>query len=223
MLHNTHLSFLELPTHSKKTIAIVDTSYYNPSSTISGNVLQIILPDRPNVIELPFNTSGVTILNSNNLGITSFVDEQFLTDLPDGAYTAKISICPYDQFWFESTWYRIEKLKCKYYQALLKLDLSECQSCFSPEKDNELQTCWRYIQGIEANMNQGNIRQCSKFYNVATYILDDILNCSCSGKDKSRGWGQGQRHGGSWKWPNGNPEGSPYGFALSAPTGKCCG
>ncbi len=216
--HSTKLSFLELPTHSLKTIALVDTSYYNPSVQISGSVLQILLPDRPGAIELPFNTSGVTILNSSNLGITNFVDEQFNTDLPDGAYTAKISICPYDQFWYESTWYRTEKLKCKYHQALLKLDISECQECYSPEKDNEIWTAFRYIEGIEANMNQGNLLMCNKLYNVADYILNDIINCNCKNSNRSRGWGQGARHKGNW---NNNPEGIEYGFGLFAPTGKC--
>ena len=218
MIHNSHLSFLELPTHNLKTIALADTSYYNPNSIITGNILQIRLPDRDKVIELPYNSNGVTILNSNSLGITNIVDEQFLIDLPDGAYTAKISICPYDQFWFESTWYRIDQLQCKYYNAILKLDLSQCQECFSPEVDNEIWTAKRFIDGIKANVEQGNINQASKLYNVANYILDDILNCTCKGQNKSRGWGQGKRHSGNW---NNNSPGSPYGFSLMAPTGKC--
>lgn len=220
MIHNTRLSFLVLDTHSNKTMAIVDTSYYNTTAITTGSVLQIILPDRPGAIELPFNANGVTILNSNNLGITNVLDENFFTDLPDGAYTAKISICPYDQFWYENTWYRTGKLQCKYYNAILKLDLSECQSCFSPEKDNEIWTAKRFIEGIHANMEQGNIRKATQLYNVANYILDDILNCNCSGANKTRGWGQGKRNNTNWKGWQGSSE---YGFAISSPTGYCCG
>ena len=190
--------------------------------TNTGGVLQVRLPDREQIIELPFNQGGVTILNSSNLGITNVVQEDFLTDLPDGAYTAKISVCPYDQFWYEATWYRIDKLQCKYYNAILKLDLSQCQSCYSPETDNEIWTAKRFIEGIQANVDQGNIRQATKLYNVASYILEDILRCSCKGENKSRGWGQGKRSNG--RWDNALPGYDGHGFQLSAPRGKCnCG
>ena len=221
-MQNTRLSFLEVPTHSSKTIALVDSSIYNPLATITGNVLQVLLPDRPTPIELPFNKGAVTILNSSNLGISNSITE--LVDLPDGAYTAKISICPYDQFWYESTWYRTSKLECKYFNAILKLDLSECQECYSPEKDNEIWTCKRFIEGIHANMQQGNIRKATQLYNVANYILDDILNCNCRGANKQRGWGQGKRNSTNGAWNGWNWQGSgEYGFSLASPTGQCCG
>lgn len=216
MLHNSKLSFQPIDLHACGLLGILDVSYYSPLQEQTGMVLQIIRPDRSGAIEVPYIQNGITVFNSNSLGITNVMSEEDLTDLPDGAYTVKMSMCPYDQYWYEATFYRTCQLMCKYYKAILKLDLTECQSCFSPETDNELQTVKRFIDGIHANVNDGNIKQATKLYRVANYILDDILQCNCSNDNKGRGWGQGKRHKGF----GGNLD--RYGFQTFSPTGNCC-
>ena len=110
MIKNTHIDFNIFDTYDCKTLGLVDISYYNPEMTISGMTLQVIVPGMDNIMELNYNKGGVTVLNSNNLGITKVWDFDDLVELPDGAYTIKMSICPYDQYWAEKTVERLALL-----------------------------------------------------------------------------------------------------------------
>ncbi len=172
----TKLSFQIVNSYSCSTIAFLDSSYYNPLHEISNPSLQVITPFESTVQELSYIYKGVTILNSNNLGITG----SELQELPDGIYTAKISVCPEEQYFYEETWYRTCLLDCKYKQALLKLGITECDNCFDPKKYSELSKARTYIDGIHANTEVGNLKQAGAFYKAAGKILDNILFCeSC--------------------------------------------
>src|SRR6187399_3365833 len=113
----TKLSFTELPTNDCRTLAFADTSIYG--SEAEGATLQVQLPDKESIIELTYKAGGVTILNSNTLKYSKVRSQNELLDLPDGVYTLKISVCPYDMYWYEKDLYRICKLQCKYNKALL--------------------------------------------------------------------------------------------------------
>lgn len=72
-------------------------SYYNPLQEIKNATLQVITPFDEEAVEVRYNKNSITILNSNNLKITNVLDTDNLTELPDGLYTAKMSVCPEDQ------------------------------------------------------------------------------------------------------------------------------
>lgn len=178
-LVNTSLSFEILDTFSCKTMAIADTSFYAEGMTITGNVLQVELPDREQVIELNYVEGGVTILNSNSLKYTKVTEYDDLIDLPDGFYTAKISVCPYNQYKFERSWYRTCQLECKLGQAILKMGINSCGNCFSNVKMQQLQLADFYIKAIHANVVDANVNAANTLYTKANTIIDDILNCDC--------------------------------------------
>lgn len=179
MIKNTKLSFSVIDTHSCHTFGIADLSYYNPLQEIKNATLQVITPFDDEAVEVRYNKNSITILNSNNLKITNVLDTDNLVELPDGLYTAKMSICPEDQFYFEKSWFRTCQLECKYNKALLKLDISECSTCFDKDKLAQLQRTNIYIQGIKANVENCNIAQAKKLYSAASKILENILNCNC--------------------------------------------
>lgn len=180
-IRGTQLSFKVLDGDDCKSFIILDTSYYNSAQNCGGATLQIVSPFSSKVVELDYLTNGVTILNSNNLGITNTWNEADLQALPDGLYTAKISICPHDKFWYEKSWYRTCKLECKYNQAVLKLGLTECSNCLDPNMTASLHRALLYIQGVKANTVTANIKKSSDLYKAADKILDKILgsNCNC--------------------------------------------
>ena len=177
MLHQTRLSFGIIDTDSCKYAAFVDQSFYNEDMTVTGGTLQVITPGSEDAIELSYVQNGVTLLNSNSLGLSNVVDIEDLLDLPDGLYIGKISICPYDQFWYEKTWYRTCLLECKYNKGVLELDLNKCTTCYSEEKAAKLAKAWMYIQGIHANAEVGNYVKCHELYEVADKMLTQILEC----------------------------------------------
>lgn len=179
MLHSTYINFNIIDTFNCKTLGIVDTSYYNPSMTISGYTLQVLVPGYDDPVELTYYPSGVTILNSNLLGITKVNNFDDLLDLPDGMYTIKLSICPYDQFWKETSFYRTCRLECRYAQALLNLDFDTCTGCFESSKVNKLKEVKIYIEGVKANMTDCNVKKATELYQKADSILEKLLNCNC--------------------------------------------
>tara|TARA_R110000868_G_scaffold1729_5_gene13917 strand:+ start:15112 stop:15654 length:543 start_codon:yes stop_codon:yes gene_type:complete len=178
-INTTRLSFDVLPSTNCKLLYLIDNSFYADNITVTGNTLQIISPFSEDVIELSYKQNGVTVLNSNNLNITNVGDLQYLDELPDGAYYAKISICPYDSFWYEKTWYRTCKIECKWHKALLNLDVNTCEECFNKSKQDKLMKAWVYIEAVKANADNNDFVKATSLYEKADKILTDILNCEC--------------------------------------------
>jgi len=179
MIKNTKLKFEVLDTKDCSTIAIVDTSIYNSIQKNDGLIFQIITPFDPSPIELNFYRNSITFLNSNLLGITSTSNYESLQDLPDGLYTGKISMCPYDKFFYEKSWFRTCQLECIYKKAVLKLNISSCESCFSKEKLDRLQRAFIYIEGAKFNAEKSNLKEANKLYSAAEKILKNISDCEC--------------------------------------------
>lgn len=181
MLKSTKLSFSLLPDNDCKTLSIVDTSFYSQNQTIANATLQVITPFDDTPVELDYYKNAVTILNSNSLKITNVNDLDNLVNLPDGLYTAKISICPENQYWYEKSWYRTCQLQCKYDQAFLQLNIQSCEACFSPDKLERLERARMYMYGCLVNTKNCNQREAKKLYSAADKILSNLLDC-CSCK-----------------------------------------
>jgi hypothetical protein len=179
-LTTTYIDFTILDTYNNKTMGIADISYYSSAMISTGYTLQILVPGYEDPAELNYYPNGVTILNSNLLNITRVADQADLLDLPDGVYTIKMSICPFDNFWKERTFYRTSRLECKYSQALLTLDFSQCTDCFSTTKVQNLSLAKIYIEGVHANMVDCNLKKATELYQKANAILDNLLNCNCA-------------------------------------------
>lgn len=177
---NTSLDFSFIDTHTCKTIGVMDISYYNPAQTIIEPTMQVLAPGYTTPVELTYYKGGVTILNSSNLNIKKVLDPKDYIELPDGPYTIKISICPHDQFYKERTYYRMCKLECLYFQALLKLELSKCTACYSKDKMEKLKLAGLYMEGVLSNTNDCNLTQANELYSTASKILDNLINCDCN-------------------------------------------
>lgn len=172
----TKLSFDVMDTNNTKTMGLMDTSQYDENA--SGFTLLILIPGYTEPVELNYYKNGGTILNSNNLKLTNVTSPSLYTELPDGLWTAKISVCPHETNWFEKSWYRTKVLECKYYKAFLQLELSLCTNCYNKNKKQKLDLIWTYIQGVHANVVDANYKQATALYSTALDLLDKMLDCS---------------------------------------------
>lgn len=179
MVQTTSLNFNVLDNNDCQTLAILDISYYSPLQQVTGNILQVLVPGYLKPVEVYYNQSGVTVLNSNNLKVTNVIGPENYVDLPDGAYVIKMSFCPYDQHWVEKVFYRTCKIECKYDTAILQLDLNNCTTCYDAKLAETINTIRLYIDGCKANARNNNLRVATQLYNVANKMLDDIINCDC--------------------------------------------
>lgn len=187
MLTSTKLSFEILESNSCKTLSLADTSIYSNSQTLANATLQVITPFDDAPVELDYYRGAVTVLNSNTLKITNVYDFSNLVDLPDGLYTAKISVCPEDVYWYEKSWYRTCLLECKYDKAFLNLNIQSCEVCFSPEKLQRLERARMYIYGCKVSARDCNNKQADSLYKGADKILNNLLLCDCNGNQFNRG------------------------------------
>lgn len=179
MIKSAKLSFSVIPQDSCKLLMILDTSFYGDIELPQNATIQIVTPFDDTPVETDYYKNAVTVFNSNTLKITNVYDTEYLADLPDGLYTAKISMCPEDQYWYEDSWYRTCLLDCKYDKAFLKLNIQSCENCFSPEKIQTLTRVKMYIMGCKANAKACNMKEAEKLYKAASKLLDKLLECSC--------------------------------------------
>ena len=186
---NTFLDFIVPESFDLRKLVIIDTSFYNPLQQITGNLIQLKVPGYINPVELSYNQSAVSIFNSNTLGISNVSDEELLLPLPDGPYIIKMSICNYENNWVEKIDYRTSQIEVKYDKALLRLNLSECATCFNSSMMSKLNTANVYIQGCKANSRTGNLKKAKELYNVANRLLDDLINCT-NCKENTHGSGR---------------------------------
>lgn len=173
----TELSFDVLNTNNIKTIALNDTSIYKSGD--SGFTLLVAIPGYlpEDAVELSYYKNGVITLNSNSLKLSNVTSPSLYLELPDGLWTAKISVCPYETNWYEKSWYRTAVLECKYYKAFLQLELNICTSCYNKNKKEKLDLVWTYIQGVHSNANDGNYRKASELYSTALDLVEKLLDC----------------------------------------------
>lgn len=176
---STQLSFDILETNNCNTMAILDTSVYLNPDVVEGKVLQIQPPNGYDLIETNYNQSAVTLINTNVLTLTSVSNSKYLEELPDGLYTIKISVCPYDIFWAEKQIFRTCQIWCKFYKAFLKTKINGCSQCLSNKTLDNLRKAEDYLIGVDANITTGNFSSAAKNYEVANSILDKILDCDC--------------------------------------------
>lgn len=172
------LSFQIVELNSCSLLGVMDTSYYS-SEVFESPTLQVLIPGYDEVVELNYYPNEVTILNSGNLGLSNIADDGDYLALPDGLWTIKISICPFEDNWFQKQFFRTCQIECKFYKAFLNLELNKCETCYNEQKAVKLNTAWMYIQGVKANVADCNFEKASELYSIANKILDDLIECDC--------------------------------------------
>jgi hypothetical protein len=179
----SRLSFDIIDTHDFKTLGIVDTSWYNPLITIETPTIEILPPGYVNAVSPFFMVKALNVYNSNGVGITKASCEEELVDLPDGLWKVKYSICPNDKLFIEKFFLRTDKLRCRYNQAFLTLDLkNECE--YREDKMKKLNEIELYIKGAIAAANDQNAKDAHDFYQKADKLLSKYSDqvgglCGC--------------------------------------------
>lgn len=176
----SRLSFDIIDTHDFKTLGIVDTSWYNPDIIIETPTIEILPPGYVIATSPFFMTKALNVYNSNGVGITKASCEEALIELPDGIWKFKYSICPNDKLFIEKFFLRTDKIQCRYTQAFLNLDLSDCDSNEDKKtKMKKLEEIEFYINGAIAAANNQDPKLATDLYQKADKLLDRYGNCRC--------------------------------------------
>jgi hypothetical protein len=156
---NLDISILD--TNSPRTLAILDLSKYDSVPTSAS--VQITIPGF-NTVSVTLNTRKVTIVNSNTLGISNVTDASKLAELPDGIYKVVYTLSGTT---VTKSFMRIEKLRCKYENAILKSEMSDMKKLIDIEF---------LIQSSVASANVCNNNLAVDLYKEAGKRLDNLLN-----------------------------------------------
>lgn len=176
---NTALDFSKVETDNCKTLGIVDESYYAPTPVISSPELTIWIPGFSNPVIVSFIPRKVNIINSNDLGLTTAASPDALSNIPDGVYKVKYTMTPATTYSVEKIFFRVCKLNCRYQNALLKLDIFNCDDVQRKARMNKLREIELLIASAVAAANVCNTVLAYDLYHRAERELERLKIDKC--------------------------------------------
>lgn len=170
------LDFEIIPTGNLKTLVFIDSSEY--FSEPERPLLEVTLPGYSKYFLLNIAARKVNTFNSNTIGLTELLNDSELIDLPDGAYSFRFKICPYDKAYIDKKFFRTTYIETKLADLFEKIEGEDC----SKKEDRELQGYITEIlvllEGAKAVVNN-NEKKANKFYQIADSLINKLLNDIC--------------------------------------------
>ena len=157
-------------------LVVKDASYYNPDIEVTNAYLEILPPGFRENLLIEVDPRFIEILDSNSLNLTSPCKDNSLSELPDGLWTIRYSICPNDKLYVEYTFLRNTKQLIEFQK--LYCALNHCSSLELENKLKELEVINSYIKAAEYKAECGQYKQALELYDYANKLIkkDD---CGC--------------------------------------------
>lgn len=168
-LKSHKLDFEILPTSNPKTLLFMDASEYMDQP--DRPLLEVTFPGHTKYFLVNVAASKINTFNSNTLGYSERFDTNCLVELPDGVYTLKFKVCPYDQVFLQKYHLRTVQLRRDLRKLLTNLncDISESMS-------RDIVDLMLLIETAEANAEENYARKASDQYQEAVVKLESLLN-----------------------------------------------
>lgn len=171
-VHQHILDFEIIETGNLKTIVFIDSSQYmeNPESPL----LEITIPGTNKYLLVAIQPRKVNTFNSNTLNLTPYIlNDCDLIDLPDGVYSYKYKICPYQYI-----------NRAKYYLRATKLlnsldiflDSFEFSDKIADEDRSTIIDINILIESAKASAELGNTERASNKYHLADKKVKSLLD-----------------------------------------------
>lgn len=170
------LDFEIIPTGNPKTLVFIDSSDYfrEPERPL----LEVTLPGYNKYFLLNVTARKVNTFNSNTIGLTELLNGDSLVNLPDGIYTYKYKICPYEET------YKIKKF---FRTTLIEKDLDDLyhqienpENLTPDEKEFEYQLVELQSAIIGAQATVYDERKANSYYKAAQKIISQLKTGICN-------------------------------------------
>lgn len=125
-IHRHELDFEIFPNSNPLTVIFVDTSDYMEQP--ERPLLEVILPGYTKYFLVNIVANKVNTLNSNTIGLTETLSNTNLAALPDGVWTFKYKICPYDKVYVRKCHLRTTALDCSIAKIYDKFEDVDCHT-----------------------------------------------------------------------------------------------
>lgn len=168
-LKSHKLDFEILPNSNPKTLLFLDASDY--MSQPERPLLEITFPGHTKYFLVNVAASKVNTFNSGSIGYSDSFQTNCLVDLPDGVYTLKYKICPYEDVYLQKYHLRTVQIKKDLKKLLRNLDCD-----ISDRMTRDIMDLMLLIETAEANAEDNYPKKASEQYQEAQNILERLLN-----------------------------------------------
>lgn len=176
--HRNYLDFEILETGNPKTLVLVDSSQYMEPP--DRPLLEVFLPGFNKYLLTNVVASQVNTFNSSTLNLNPTLNINFLQDLPDGVWSFRYKICPYDYNFTDKKHMRVTLLQGKLNRLYTHVSIDGC-SCPTQTDvfiQKELTRIHILIEGAKSVVNIDSIKA-FKYYNLANRLIDELLEKFC--------------------------------------------
>lgn len=172
------LDFEIIPTGNPKTLVFLDSSDYfrEPERPL----LEITLPGYSKYFLVNIVARKLNTFNSNTIGFTELLNQDCLVDLPDGIYTFKYKICPYDETYIIKKVFRTTLIEQELDDLYLQIENPENITPDERVFEYKLVEIHSGIAGAKAAAKKGDDRKANSFYNVAQKLIDELKEGICN-------------------------------------------
>jgi len=164
-----------------KLLIVKDASYYNPDVAVTNAKLDLQYPNSNEYVNIPVGKNFSYIINSNTIGLTNVNNSDVLSDLPDGLWTIKYSICPNDELYVEYTFLRNVKQLIKYHNLFCQIEIDKCNKKQYLEDLKKIREIKDLIDAAQYLADDcGKYEKSIELYNEAEEMLNEFTNdCKC--------------------------------------------
>ena len=164
-----------------KLLIVKDASYYNPDVAVTNAKLDLQYPNSNEYVNIPVGKNFSYIINSNTIGLTNVNNSDVLSDLPDGLWTIKYSICPNDELYVEYTFLRNIKQLIKYHNLFCQIEIDKCNKKQYLEDLKKIREIKDLIDAAQYLADDcGKYEKSIELYNEAEEMLNEFTNdCKC--------------------------------------------
>lgn len=175
-LHKHELNFEILETGNVKTLVWLDSSQYMEEP--ERPLLEVILPGYTKYLLVNVEARRVNTFNSSTLGINEVLSQDCLVELPDGVWSFRYKICPYDKVFICKKYMRVAKLNEKLSSLHDKIDLADCDVKNNTELEKDLFKIYGLIEGAKVTVNLDH-KKAQSYYQLADKLVQKQLDKIC--------------------------------------------
>jgi len=159
---------------------IKDSSYYNPDLAVTNAKLDLQYPNSDKYVSIPVGKNFSYILNSNTIGLTDVKYSENLSDLPDGIYTIKYSICPNKELYVEYSFLRNTKQVIKFNNLYCSVSVDKCSRKNYSEDLLKLRNIKDLIDASKYLADCGKYERSIELYDYVNELLSEFSSdCNC--------------------------------------------
>jgi len=163
-----------------KILVVKDASFYNKDITPTNGKLDLQYPGSEQYFSIPVGKNFSFVINSNTLNITNTKKSDNLSELPDGIWTIKYSICPNDKLFVEYTFLRNIKQLIKWNNLYCSLQIDKCAKKKYLEELQKLREIRDIIDAAKYMADCGKYEKSLELYNYADSLINEFSsNCNC--------------------------------------------